>query len=83
MCATLFLARGLIMKTTVPCSPQQQEPKPIEVKKSLSVGLNDLWIRPYVLMCKLEDSPHKTHQVKEKDFPPGTWRSSTMGDLSL
>lgn len=48
MCATLFLAQSLIMKCTVPSSPEQQEPKHIEVKRSLSVDLNDLWIRPYV-----------------------------------
>lgn len=43
------------MKTTVPRSPEEQEPKPIEVKRSLSVDLNDLCIRPYVCCanCKI------------------------------
>lgn len=36
------------MKTTVPGCQEQQESKHIEVKRSLSVDLNNLWIRPYV-----------------------------------
>lgn len=37
-----------IFGPTVPCSPGQQEPKPVGVKRSLSIDLNDLWIRTYV-----------------------------------
>lgn len=64
MCAALFLAQGLIMKTTVPCSSEKREPKPIEVKRSLSVERS--LDQATCLLCKREDSPHKTHAVKEK-----------------
>lgn len=52
------------MKTTVPCSSDKQEPKPIEVRRSLSVERS--LDQTICLLCKLEDSPHKTYAVKEK-----------------
>ena len=54
------------MKTTVPCFPEQQEPKPIEVKRSLSVDLNDLWIRPYVCCANWKIAVIKPTKWKRK-----------------
>lgn len=54
------------MKTAVPCPPEQQEPKPIEFKRSFSVDLNDLWIRPYVCCANWKIALIKPTKWKRK-----------------
>lgn len=72
-----------IFGPTVPCSPGQQESKPIGVKRSLSVDLNDLWIGTHVCCANWKIAPINPSKWKREICPPGTRRSRSVGDLYL
>lgn len=59
-----------IFGPTVPCFPGQQESKPVGVKRSLSVDLNDLWIGTYVCCANWKIAPINPSKRKREISPP-------------